>query len=86
MTTVFKTIAFAALSAGVLAASFSGAFARGKRVEKACENDYYSFCSQYDPDSSAVSRCFESNRKNLSRNCIRALVDAGDVPAKYLKK
>jgi hypothetical protein len=82
----YRALSIAALAVAAVAVSVSGASAGGKRVRAACENDYYSFCSQYDPDSNQVSRCFESNRKNLSRGCIRALVDAGEVPAKYLKK
>lgn len=84
--TALKALKVAALGLAIAAVPVSAVLAGGKRVRAACENDYYSFCSQYDPDSNQVSRCFESNRKNLSRACIRALVDAGEVPAKYLKK
>ncbi len=64
----------------------SGAEAYSKKVKDACAGDYQNFCSQYAPDSSQLRRCFESNRKSLSRYCVNALVDAGEVPAKYLKK
>lgn len=64
----------------------TSALAFNKAVEKACSGDYQNFCSQYVPDSPQVRRCFESNRKSLSQWCIRALVDAGEVPSKYLKK
>lgn len=56
------------------------------KVRNACAGDYQNFCSQYHPDSAQLRRCFESNRKSLSQYCISALVDAGEVPKKYLKK
>jgi hypothetical protein len=71
------------LSAGLVATSAS---AYSAKVRKACAGDYQNFCSQYQPDSTELRRCFESNRKGLSHFCITALVDAGEVPAKYLKK
>ena len=82
----FKALKIASLTAAIVAVSAMGASAGGKRVRAACEGDYYTFCSQYDPDSNQVARCFESNHKHLSKGCIRALVDAGEVPAKYLKR
>jgi hypothetical protein len=68
------------------AMSISSAEAYSKKVKDACAGDYQNFCAQYLPDSTQLRRCFESNRKSLSRYCINALVDAGEVPAKYLKK
>lgn len=77
----------AAMVAGLSLLSMAAA-AEGysQKVKDACAGDYQSFCSQYAPDSTQLRRCFESNRKSLSRYCINALVDAGEVPAKYLKK
>lgn len=62
------------------------AFALKPGVRKACAGDYQSFCAQYLPDSAEARRCFESNRKQLTKPCITALIDAGEVPAKYLKR
>ena len=56
------------------------------KVRQACSGDYQSFCSQYSPDSAELRRCFESNRKGLTHFCVTALIDAGEVPARYLKK
>ena len=66
--------------------SVTSAPAYSKKVEDACAGDYQNYCSQYAPESAALRRCFESNRKGLSRICINALVDAGEVPRRYLKK
>jgi hypothetical protein len=69
-------------SAGLLAVPASAYTAK---VRKACAGDYQNFCAQYQPDSTELRRCFESNRKGLTSTCTRALVDAGEVPARYLK-
>ena len=76
----------AAVAFVALAATAGGAAALSKSVKKACGLDYQDFCAQYDPDSAAARACFESNRRSLSKGCVRALVDAGEVPRKYLKK
>lgn len=83
--TYFKT----ALVVGVIVAqcaTTTGAFAYSPKVRKACAGDYQNFCSQYVPESAQARRCFESNRKSLSKFCVSALIDAGEVPRKYLKK
>jgi hypothetical protein len=78
-------ISAAAVAGSALVASSASA-AYTEKVKKACAGDYQTFCSQYAPDSTELRRCFESNRKGLSRICITALVDAGEVPARYLKR
>lgn len=74
------------LSAPMLIAPMSAAHAYSKRVNRACEHDYYQFCSAYQVPSTALRRCMEASRHTLSRPCINALVAAGEVPRKYLKK
>ncbi|CAA2142130.1 hypothetical protein [Hyphomicrobium sp. ghe19] len=69
-----------ALFAGVAAAAYTA------KVRQACAGDYQNFCAQYSPESVELRRCIESNRKGLTHNCVTALIDAGEVPAKYLKK
>ncbi|HMN36660.1 MAG TPA: hypothetical protein PKD49_02975 [Hyphomicrobium sp.] len=80
------TMSVAVMALAVAGVSATGALAFNKKVRKACGLDYQDFCSQYDPESSAVRRCFESNRRSLSKGCIRALVDAGEVPRKYQRR
>lgn len=75
-----------AVTVAVLTMTVSAAEAYSQKVKDACAGDYQNFCSQYAPDSTQLRRCFESNRKSLSRYCINALVDAGEVPARYMKK
>lgn len=64
----------------------SQALAYSKKVRAACAGDHQNFCAQYVPESAQARRCFESNRKGLTKQCVSALIDAGEVPAKYLKK
>ncbi len=86
MQNMMTKLKFAALSAALMAIPATGALAFSKKVKDACAGDYQDFCSQYVPESTQARRCFESNHKTLSRPCIRALVDAGEVPSKYRRK
>jgi hypothetical protein len=86
MQNVVTTIKFAALSVALVALSATSGSALSRKVKDACAGDYQDYCSQYVPDSTQARRCFESNHKALSKPCIRALVDAGEVPSKYLRK
>lgn len=83
----FETVLSAAAVAGAALLLTAPAIAAySAKVRKACSNDYETFCSQYPPDSTELRRCFESNRKGLTYQCVTALVDAGEVPARYMKK
>ena len=81
-----KALTFLAVMAGTALLASVAASAYSSKVKDACAGDYQNFCAQYAPDTTELRRCFESNRKGLSHMCITALVDAGEVPAKYLKK
>ena len=80
-----RVATIAALAASTLCANATLA-AYTAKVRQACAGDYQSFCSQYSPDSTELRRCFESNRRGLTHICVTALIDAGEVPARYLKK
>ena len=82
MRQISMTMALAAL----MAMTATAALAYSKKVEQDCAGDYQSFCAQYAPDTPQLRSCFESNRKGLTKICVNALVDAGEVPAKYLRK
>ena len=86
MRNTYTTLVIAALAIVMAAVSATDAFAFSMRVRRACGFDYQDFCSQHDPNGSAVRRCFEANRSSLSKDCVSALVDAGLVPAKYRRK
>lgn len=55
-------------------------------VTSACSRDYSRYCNAYGIGTAQLRRCMESNRRSLSRRCINALVDAGDVPRKYTRR
>lgn len=71
-------------SSGVaVAAKDKGPFSA--RVRTSCKGDYNRFCPGYNLYSHELRRCMQAAGKNISRGCIRALVDAGEVPRSMLK-
>jgi hypothetical protein len=50
-----------------------------KAVQKACANDYHSHCSQYGIETDALRICMDKAGQALSKTCVDALVDAGEV-------
>lgn len=72
--------------ASALALMCTPVLAYSQKVKDACSADYGSLCAKYKQGSSELRRCFESNRRILSTECVQALVDAGEVPARYLKE
>jgi len=77
-------IATMALTATLtLTAVTPAAFAVSDKVEANCTDDYLKYCSTHEAGSTAMRRCMEANGKSLSRKCINALVDAGEVPRKF---
>ena len=55
-------------------------------VVKNCTSDYLAYCTQHDPNSTATRGCMEDHRAQLSSECKRALILAGEVPRKYIVK
>lgn len=86
MKTVKAALISVAVTAGSALVACTAANAYSAKLKDACSADYTSYCSQYKEGSTQLRRCFESNRHGLSRYCISALVAAGMVPSKYLKK
>jgi len=70
----------------LLVAATSAAHAYSPRVDAACENDYYRFCSAYAVGSTSLNACMEASRKSLTKRCVDALVAEGLVPRKYLTR
>ena len=54
------------------------------QVTRTCTDDYLAYCKQHHPDSTETRYCMEAHRKELSKQCVQALIDAGEVPRKYL--
>jgi hypothetical protein len=49
-----------------------------------CTGDYLTYCKEHSPESAEVRYCMEAHRNQISKQCIQALLDAGEVPKKYL--
>jgi hypothetical protein len=76
-------IAFSLLTLAGFAAS-SSARAWSEDVITNCTGDYLAYCKQHSPESTELRYCMEAHRDKISKQCISALVDAGEVPKKYL--
>lgn len=57
-----------------------------QRVKNACGSDYSRFCSAYKVGSAKLRQCMRSNRRRLSKRCLRALVDAGQISRRAARK
>jgi hypothetical protein len=64
---------------GVVSAGASSAFATSLKVQMACANDYFAHCSAFSPSSPQVRSCMRAVGARLSKPCISALIDAGEV-------
>lgn len=73
-----------AVAIGVIGVMPRPAWAVDDRVAQSCTNDYFAYCKQHSPESSEVRYCMEAHRHQLSKQCVKALIDAGEVPRKYL--
>jgi hypothetical protein len=73
--------------AGVLIASvffccFAGAAqadSYSKAVQQSCRADYKKFCSEYGLEGAALRSCMDRAGKGLSKGCVHALVQSGEV-------
>jgi hypothetical protein len=60
--------------------------AQADRVRNACSGDYHRFCSQYSPNSSQMRACMQANGRSLSSGCVNALVDAGIIDRRQVRR
>jgi hypothetical protein len=60
--------------------------AQADRVRNACSGDYHRFCSAYSPNSAQMRACMQANGRSLSSVCINALVDAGIVDRRTVRR
>lgn len=81
-TTTWTTAVIAAVTVGGAIFGTGGAWATGysDKVQRSCKNDYLSFCSAHPVGSTSMRRCMEANGRQLSKACVNALVDAGEIP------
>ena len=71
------------LSTVVLCMTFvafaSAAFAYSGAVKGACRADYKRYCSAHALDDPGLRRCMDNAGRSLSRNCVVALINSGQV-------
>lgn len=47
--------------------------------KKFCAEAYHKYCGEYGLESAALRNCMDRNGRALPRDCIDALIDAGEV-------
>jgi hypothetical protein len=50
-----------------------------KAVQQACMADYKKYCGEYGIETAALRTCMDRNGHSLTKTCVRALIDAGEV-------
>jgi hypothetical protein len=48
-------------------------------VQKECRDDYRNFCKDYGLDTAALRNCMDRAGHSLSKGCVNALIQAGEV-------
>lgn len=78
----------ALIIAAVVAAFSTAAFAGPVTEEesKYCAYDYRQYCGQDGLGSQLLALCMRQHGKELSKECIQALVDAGEVTEAEVKE
>ncbi len=81
-----RTLGAALFAVLIPMAASPGAFAYSERVRSACTGDYLRFCPHYPEGSTKLRGCMRSHGRSLTPSCISALVDAGLVSKKDMKR
>lgn len=68
-----------AFIATLLAMALPSAAQYSEVVKGACKNDYKRFCSVYALDDPGLRKCMDKAGPSLSRGCVVALVNSGEV-------
>jgi hypothetical protein len=50
-----------------------------KAVQQFCRADYQKYCGEYGLESAALRSCMDRNGNSLSKSCVKALVQSGEV-------
>lgn len=75
--TATRHLAIYGLTVAAIAAGTSQTQAVPGFVKRACSNDYFTYCSKFQPGTPEVRQCFHRNGKRLSDTCVDALRAAG---------
>ncbi len=66
-------------AAVALCTSSSCVYAVGFKTQFNCAGDYYSYCSQFSVGTAELRKCMRDNGPRLSKACINALIEDGEV-------
>ena len=69
-------VAFASVA---LLAGAAAAAPITKAVQTACKTDYKNYCGEYELETAALRGCMDRNGHKLSKSCVNALVQAGEI-------
>lgn len=72
-----SVLAIAALAVALSTAAFAGPVTEEEK--QYCAHDYREFCGEDGLGSNLLRDCMNKHGKSLSEQCIKALVDAGEV-------
>jgi hypothetical protein len=61
------------------AAQAQAASSYSKAVQQFCRADYKKYCGEYGLETTALRACMDRNGNSLSKACVRALVQDGQV-------
>jgi hypothetical protein len=61
------------------AAQAQAASSYSKAVQQFCRADYKKYCGEYGLETTALRACMDRNGESLSKSCVRALVQDGQV-------
>ena len=50
-----------------------------KALQQACMADYKKLCGEYGIETAALRTCMDKNGRSLTKTCLNALIDAGEV-------
>ena len=50
-----------------------------KAVQKSCAADYHKYCGEYVLESAALRVCMDKVGNSLSKACVKALIQSGEV-------
>ena len=79
-----SVLVVAALAGALSTAAFAGPVTDEEK--QFCAYDYRQFCGQDGLGSNLLRDCMEQHGKSLSPQCIKALVDAGEVTQDEVNK
>ena len=74
-----KVLSTIVVAAALTALSYPAAAQFSSAVKGACKTDYKRFCGVYAVDDPGLRKCMDKAGQSLSRKCVVALVNSGEV-------